>query len=165
MAYTVHKITFWAFFGPTCMYKKLRNFGTVPPSVTNLVSKCAGNSKENYHKVSWRELCALQSYRAKCRGGGPWCPPSLIRVKEISPYLRRDFWYKRCKFWKWHCLRKMALESKCQNDLGVILLEKEFYTHNFFILSLVFLKLLIVSVAFSLGHPVLHHAPQMFWNN
>ena len=25
----VHNITFWAFFGPTCMYKKLRNFGTV----------------------------------------------------------------------------------------------------------------------------------------
>ena len=29
--------------------------------------------------------------------------------------------------------------------------------HNFFILSLVFLKLLIVSVAFFLGHPVLFH--------
>ena len=28
--------------------------------------------------------------------------------------------------------------------------------HNFFILSLVFLKLLIVSVAFFLGHPVYH---------
>ena len=24
----------------------------------------------------------------------------------------RDFWYKRSKFWKWHCFRKMALESK-----------------------------------------------------
>ena len=44
------------------------------------------------------------------------------------------------------------------NDLGAILLGKEFYTlysaHNFFILSLIFLKLLIVSVAFFLGHPV-----------
>ena len=78
----VHKITFWAFFSPTCMYKKLGNFGTIPPGVTNLVSKCAGNSKENCHKVSWRELCALQSYRAKCRGGAIMPPPpSLIRVK------------------------------------------------------------------------------------
>ena len=33
-------------------------------------------------------------------------------LKEIPPYLERDFWYKRSKFWKWHCLRKIALESK-----------------------------------------------------
>ena len=52
------------------MYKKLRNFGTVPPGVTNLVSKCAGNSKENCHTVSRQELCALLSNRAKYRGGG-----------------------------------------------------------------------------------------------
>ena len=62
------------------MYKKLRNFITVPPGVTNLVSKCAGNLKEKSHKVSRRELCALQSNRAKCRGG-PFRPPhSLFRV-------------------------------------------------------------------------------------
>ena len=76
---------FGAIFGPTCMYKKLRNFRTVPPGVTNLVSKCAGNSKEKSHKVSRRELCALQSNRAKCRGGalkGP--PPSPFRVKKGS---------------------------------------------------------------------------------
>ena len=30
----------------------------------------------------------------------------------IPHYLNRDFWYKRSKFWKWHCFRKMALESK-----------------------------------------------------
>ena len=59
-----------AIFGPTCMYKKLRNFRTVPPRVTNLVSKCAGNLKEKSHKVSRRELCALQSNRTKCRRGG-----------------------------------------------------------------------------------------------
>ena len=35
-----------------------------------MVSKCAGNSKEKSHKVSRWELCALQSNRAKCRGGG-----------------------------------------------------------------------------------------------
>ena len=33
-------------------------------------------------------------------------------LKEIPPYLNLDFWYKRSKFWKLHCLRKMALESK-----------------------------------------------------
>ena len=33
-------------------------------------------------------------------------------LKEIPPYLKRDFWYKRSRFWKLHCLRKMALESK-----------------------------------------------------
>ena len=71
----VHKITFGAIFGPTCMYKKLCNFRTVPPGVTNLVSKCAGNLKEKSHKVPRRELCALQSNRAKCRGGGPFRPP------------------------------------------------------------------------------------------
>ena len=55
---------------------------TVAPGVTNFVSKCAGNLKEKSHKVSRRELCALQSNRAKCRGG-PFRPPppSLFRVK------------------------------------------------------------------------------------
>ena len=78
------KSHFGAIFGPTCMYTMLRNFGTVPPAVTNLVSKCAGNSKENCHKVSRRELCALPSNRAICRGGAIMVlppPPSLIRVK------------------------------------------------------------------------------------
>ena len=31
-------------------------------------------------------------------------------LKEI--HVKRDFWYKRSKFWKWHCLRKIAVESK-----------------------------------------------------
>ena len=33
-------------------------------------------------------------------------------LKEIHPYLNRDFWNKRSKFWKWHCFRRMALKSK-----------------------------------------------------
>ena len=79
------KSHFGAIFGPTCMYKKLRNFRTVPPGGTNLVSKCAGNLKEKSHKVARRELCALQSNRAKCRGG-PFRPPppSLFRVKATA---------------------------------------------------------------------------------
>ena len=37
---------FWTFSGWTCiMYKKLRNFRTVPPGIRNLVSKCAGKLK------------------------------------------------------------------------------------------------------------------------
>ena len=66
----VHKITFWSHFrSDVHVYKKLRNFRTVLPGVTNLVLKCAGNLKEKSHKVSRRELCVLQSNRAKCRGG------------------------------------------------------------------------------------------------
>ena len=33
-------------------------------------------------------------------------------LKEIPPYLKHDFWCKRSEFWKWHWLRKIALESK-----------------------------------------------------
>ena len=33
-------------------------------------------------------------------------------LKEIPPYFKSYFWHKRSKFWKLHCLRKMALESK-----------------------------------------------------
>ena len=65
----VHKITFWSHFRSDVHVQILRNFRTVPPGVTNLVSKCAGNLKEKSHKVSRRELCALQSNRAKCWGG------------------------------------------------------------------------------------------------
>ena len=38
--------------------------------------------------------------------------PGSYSKKFLDPYLNRDFWYKRSKFWKLHCLRKMALESK-----------------------------------------------------
>ena len=33
-------------------------------------------------------------------------------LKEFPHYFKRDFWYKRSKFPKWHCLTKIALESK-----------------------------------------------------
>ena len=33
-------------------------------------------------------------------------------LKEIPPFFKCALWYKRSKFWKWHCLRKMALGSK-----------------------------------------------------
>ena len=82
-------------------------------------------------------------------------------LKEIPPYLRRDFWYKRCTIWKWHCLWKNFSRIKTPSSKVTILVSSCWKTnfipnnvHNFFILSLVFLKLLIASVAFFLGHPV-----------
>ena len=38
--------------------------------------------------------------------------PCNVTIRGSPPYLNRDFWNKRSKFWKWHCFRKMALESK-----------------------------------------------------
>ena len=52
------------------------------------------NSKEKSHKVSPRELCALQSNRVKCRGGALKAPPpSLFRVKDKLS----GFQYFTCK--------------------------------------------------------------------
>ena len=53
----------------------------------------------NKEKDSLRNFAVLQS--------------GMELLKEIPPYLNRDFWYKRSKFLKLHCLSKMALESKC----------------------------------------------------
>ena len=51
--------------------KKLRNFRTVPPGVTNLVSKCAGNSKEKSHKVSrWELFACCRVIARNVEGGG-----------------------------------------------------------------------------------------------
>ena len=42
------KSHFGAIFGhDVALYTMLRNFGTLPPAITNVVSKFAGNSKEN----------------------------------------------------------------------------------------------------------------------
>ena len=49
----------------------------------------------NKEKHSLRYSAVLQS------GGG---------TQRNSSYLNRDSWYKRSKFWKWQCFRKMALE-------------------------------------------------------
>ena len=57
------KKLFWAFFGPTCMCKKLRNFGTVPPIFANRVLKCARDVKEKSNEISARELFALNNRR------------------------------------------------------------------------------------------------------
>ena len=101
------KSHFRAIFGPTCihLYKKLRNFRTVPPGVTNLVSKCAGNLKEKSHKVSRRELCALPSNRAKCLGGGPFRPPPpvFLGLKVAATSMKLEIrlhmiWYQ-CHFY------------------------------------------------------------------
>ena len=91
-----------------------------------------------YRKFSIVWLPWVKCLLLLCKAKPAWIKRSLHYVtlphyntgellKEIPPYLRRDFWYKRCKFWKWHCLRKMALESKTPSSkltiLGVILLD------------------------------------------
>ena len=82
---------------------------------------------------------------------------------KYSVYVNCDFWARRA-----HLENDIASEKRPYNqnafikinDLGVVLLGKN--AHNFFILSLVFLKLLIVSVAFFLGHPVLKKL-SLYW--
>ena len=69
------------------MYKRLRKFRTVPPGVTNVVSNCAGNLKEKSHKVSRRELYALQSNRAKCRPPPVFLGLRGMRNEEAQVYL------------------------------------------------------------------------------
>ena len=49
-------------------------------------------------------------------------------LKEIPHDLNHDFWYKRSKFWKLHCLYNQNAFIKITN-LGVSLLEKEFSMH------------------------------------
>ena len=76
-------------FGPTCMYKKLRNFGTVPLGVTNLVSKCAENSKKKTNKrETWKKIVTKYRGESIARCGviarnvkGGHHAPSLFRVK------------------------------------------------------------------------------------
>ena len=45
---------------------------------------------------------------------------------EISPYLKRDFWYKRSKFWKWHCLRKNGSRIKTPSSKSLWLILASF---------------------------------------
>ena len=81
-------------------------------------------------------------------------------LKEIPPYLKRDFSYKRGKFRKWHCFRKMALESKRLNqnhwswcDFAGKKNCLRIYALTKLIKYLIYLKLVIAGVAFFLGHP------------
>ena len=62
----VHKITFGAIFGPTCMYKKLRNFGTV-----KIVIKCRGESFARCWVIA-----------RNVEGGGPSCPQSFYGLRK-----------------------------------------------------------------------------------
>ena len=83
-------------------------------------------------------------------------------LKEIPPYLKHDFWYKRSKFWKWHCLRKIALDRVKTPSSKSLILVSFCWENNVLLInaltnliqSLISLKLLIVGVAFFLGHPV-----------
>ena len=81
-------------------------------------------------------------------------------LEEIPPDLKRNFWYKRSKF-EITLPQKNGSRIKTPSSKLTILVsscwEKNYTNnnaHKFFILFLIFLKLLIVSVAFFLGHPV-----------
>ena len=50
--------------------------------VVNLVSRPAGDFKENSQEMLWQNLSVLWNYRVKRRGGGSNCPPHCIRVKQ-----------------------------------------------------------------------------------
>ena len=52
----------------------------------------------NKDKHSLRNFAVLQSWEAS------------KLLKEIPPYLNSDFWYKRSKFSKWHCFRKIQIQ-------------------------------------------------------
>ena len=83
-------------------------------------------------------------------------------LKEIPHYLTRDFWYKRSKFWKGHCFRKMALESKrlhqnhwswyhfAEKGLFYVFMHSLIWSSPWFLWN----YLVIVRVLFFLGHPV-----------
>ena len=85
-------------------------------------------SQFTYRKFSIVWLPRVKCLLLFCKAKPAWIKRSIHYVtlqhynpgdllKEIPPYLKRDFWYKRSKFWKWHCLRKMALGSKRWHDI------------------------------------------------
>ena len=130
-------------------------------------------SQFTYRKFSIVWLSRAKYLLLFCKAKPAWIKRSIHYVTaaleprgatQRNSYLRRDFWYKGSKFWKWHCLRIMALEAKRlhQNSRSLCHLagKRILYAnnaHNFSILSLVFLKLLIIDrkCCIFLGHPVL----------
>ena len=78
----VRKLTCWSPPPPPCMYKKPRNYRTVPRLSLIWCQIVRETWKKKVMKLSRRELCALQSNRGKCRGGATRPPPSMFRVKQ-----------------------------------------------------------------------------------
>ena len=80
-------------------------------------------SQFTYRKISIVWLPRVKCLLLLCKAEPAWIKRSIHYIilqhynlgellKEIPPYLKCDFWYKRSKFWKWHWPRKMALKSK-----------------------------------------------------
>ena len=95
------------------------SWGNVIFKICHFCLKSHNWRTENFHCLAPRVKCLL----LLCKTKTAWIKRSIHYVipqcynpgkalKEIPPYLNRDFWYKRSTFWKWHCFRKMALESK-----------------------------------------------------
>ena len=71
----------------------------------------------NVHGLASRVKCLLLLWKTKAA----WIKRTIHYVilqcynpgeatqRNSSLYLNGDFWYKRSTFWKWHCLRKLAL--------------------------------------------------------
>ena len=78
----VHKITFWSHFRSDVHVQKSYVTSEPYPRASQIWCQNVRETwKKKSHKVSRRELFALQSNCAKCRGLGPPPPPSLFRVK------------------------------------------------------------------------------------
>ena len=76
-------------------------------------------SQFTYWKFSIVWLPWVKCLHLLCKAKPAWIERSIHYVNlqyynpgEIPPNLKRDFWYKRSKFFTLHCLRKMALELK-----------------------------------------------------
>ena len=80
-------------------------------------------SQFTYRKFSFVWLPRVKCLLLLCKAKPAWIKRSIHYVtsqhynpgellKQIPPYLKHDFWYKRSKFWKWHCLRKNGSRIK-----------------------------------------------------
>ena len=89
-------------------------------------------SKFTYRRFSIVWLPRVKCLLLLCKAKPAWIKRSIHYVilqhynpgkalKEIPPYLKRDFWYKRSKFWKWHCLRKNCSRTKTPSSISLIL--------------------------------------------
>ena len=89
-------------------------WGNVIFKICSCISKVTIYVPEIFHCLASPVNCQLLLYKAK----RAWIIKRSIHyvalqhynpgelLKEIPPYLKRDCWYKRSKFWKLHCSEK-----------------------------------------------------------